>query len=410
MSTVCVNYNYSSFKVRVSTNSNLNDVLLQSIKYFKLENKDKNWELYHRNKVVPLDLPWRLLNFPTGANLELRESQNDASKSESKQIKIRFQVTAQQALVETVDTNDKILNTIASIRNLQGWDHDIRLIEVQIFTKIYTYEELEEMTFASMNINESTALRVNIKNTSPLNRPSKSETTNTTAHTPTVPKVSHEEIMENTPILHEPKAYIPSNLPIVNQIQPPSDSTYELTVEHAKKYQEILSRQSGGLGGPLMTKRLREQMEGKNKKTTLKECIVRIKFPDRTFLEIGFHPEDKISTVYSLVSKSLINEECDFKLFQTHPHKYLESGSEKINDDLNFGARTVLLFECESSDGPFLKSAIMYNAESMITKPKNTPIGANTESDLTKSSDKKEHHKPLKSLNKVPKWMKLSKK
>ncbi|KAF4002442.1 GLUT4 regulating protein TUG family protein [Saccharomyces cerevisiae] len=115
MPMVTVKYNFQLFKCKVSLNSTLNDVLHQSIQFFQLHTSSNDWSLVHLDKPVPLDLPWRLLNLPTGVNLELSKSNNFpvANKTNredipSNTIKIRFQIPGRDSVVKEMPSDQPL--------------------------------------------------------------------------------------------------------------------------------------------------------------------------------------------------------------------------------------------------------------------------------------------------------------
>ncbi|KAF4002443.1 UBX domain family protein [Saccharomyces cerevisiae] len=142
--------------------------------------------------------------------------------------------------------------------------------------------------------------------------------------------------------LHKPSVFLPSDEPLAvikDQIEDEED--YELTVEQAKKYQKMLSSKAGTLGGPILTKRLREQSANNlpKKNKAISECLLRVKFPDRSHIQIAFKPNEDMRTVYNVVSQFLIDENMPFTLNQSHPFKPLAKDDKKLLDDLEFGSK-----------------------------------------------------------------------
>ena len=416
MTTVTVKYNFQPYKCKVSSNSTLNDVLHQSLQFFQVRALPNEWTLLHLNKPVPLDLPWRLLNLPMGVNLELsknsnfRVAKNDNHDSmPSKTIKIRFQIPGRDSTIKEISLNEPIAPILRSVSGLAEGD-----FKIQVFSQIVDYETIknDSLTLEILGIQESSSIRLllpgsssgsarnNISNTAP---PPKQTLSPMTTPTTVAEPPSHE--------LHKPSVFLPSNEPLaVDQMEEEED--YELTVEQARRYQQMLSMKAGTLGGPILTKRLREQaangLSKKNKSVT--ECLLRIKFPDRSHIEIAFKPDEDMHTVYDIVSQSLINEEISFTLNQSHPFKPLAKDNQKLLDDLEFSSKTMLLFETAStSTGPFLKPHLLRDAQKISHQATAAPSP-----DTTDSSNAQSHSdnvpKIKKTLNKVPKWLKLSKK
>ena len=197
---------------------------------------------------------------------------------------------------------------------------------------------------------------------------------------------------------------------IKDQIEDEED--YELTIEQAKRYQKMLSMKAGTLGGPILTKRLRDQLSNSSSKKNkaISECLLRVKFPDRSHIEIAFKPSEDMRTVYNVVSQFLIDEKMDFTLNQSHPFKPLAKDDQKLLDDLEFGSKTMLLFETETKfTGPLIKAHLLKDAQKITHQARTNPPASTTDNfnlqDLSENVSKSK-----KTLNKVPRWMKLSKK
>lgn len=133
----------------------------------------------------------------------------------------------------------------------------------------------------------------------------------------------------------------------------------------------MLSSKAGTLGGPILTKRLREQSANNlpKKNKAISECLLRVKFPDRSHIQIAFKPNEDMRTVYNVVSQFLIDENMPFTLNQSHPFKPLAKDDKKLLDDLEFGSKTMLLFETNSnSNGPLIKAHLLEDAQKSHTK------------------------------------------
>lgn len=422
MSSVNITYNFKVFNVKVSLNDQLNNAMEQSITHFKLARREgSRFILFHNKTPVALDLPWRFLNLPAGAKLELLELgqvEGSNSNTNAKLLKVRFIVNLHYGTVmQEIQTCDSIYDTIEMIAGLQKWDpqfnDETSNIMVQIFNKRYNVLDLKDQTFESLGINEPLSIRITLPDSTPKDsiepiiaekivETPKSETLKDTVET-----LKDYQMPQQLP-QHQPVAYIPSGTPISDQVMEISkEDDFEMTVEQARRYQEILKKQTGNLGGPLMTKRMRDEMEQKNKHNVIvTDCLVRIKFPDLTYLEIRFAPTDSSETIYQEVTKSLVQPDKAFKLFYPHPQKYIErSIGQELVKDLAFSSKTILLYESESviNKGPFLKSTLLKDATVLSMEQQNT-------SDPAMAFEKPVTSSKKKSLNKVPKWLKLSKK
>ena len=419
MSVVSVEYKFQSFKVKVAANDSLNGALQASIAHFRLQKREgSRFVLFHNKTPVALDLPWRFLNLPAGAKLELLElggveGPGEPPKAPAQSIKVRFIVNNHYGtMMMEVDVQESVMDVLKKVAAAQEWDEKYlqsSKIGLQIISKRYDIGELEGHTFQSLGILESVSIRVTLpemEDTTAVPRDiAPSALPEANAPAPTITKEGIPPAPQ-----HEPVAYIPSEVPISTQITSiESEDDFEMTVEQARRYQNILSAKTGGLGGPLMTKRMREEMEEKRRhNVVVRECLVRVKFPDRTYLEIRFAPTDTSDVVYSQVRGSLVNDNATFKLYAPHPHAYVEPSSEReLVRDLAFSTKTVLLYEQDpaSTTGPFLKQSLLDHA-SVLGEPTEAPSHVAQ----TPASPSAVPEPKKKTLKKVPKWLKLSKK
>ncbi|CAI4048140.1 Ubx4p SKDI_13G1980 [Saccharomyces kudriavzevii IFO 1802] len=416
MPTVTVKYNFQPFKCQLPSNLTLNDVLHQSLQFFKLHTSPNEWTLVHLDKPVPLDLPWRLLNLPMGVNLELSRNAdfsvaNNTNRSNMppSTIKIRFQILGSNSVIEEIPSNQPMAPILQKISGAAEND-----FKIQVFSKTIAYKTIKDdnLTLEDLGIQEPSSIRLLLSNlrsaednnTDSTSPPKQTLATMTTPETMTV-SAPHE--------LHKPSVFVPSNEPLalIND-QIGNEEDYELTVEQAKRYQKMLSLKAGTLGGPILTKRLREESARSlsTKNRTISECLLRIKFPDRSHIEIAFKPDEDMHTVYNVVSQFLIDEKMNFTLNQSHPFKPLPKDDRKLVDDLSFGSKTMLLFETNSNfTGPLIKHNLFKDAQKISHQTMvNPPTHTTDKSNLRDASEGTPKIK--KTLNKVPKWMKLSKK
>jgi len=200
----------------------------------------------------------------------------------------------------------------------------------------------------------------------------------------------------------------------------PEEEEYELTVSHARQYQNILSQRAHE---SYKTKRLRQ--EANKKKITNIE--IRIRFPDDNHLQINFNPNEKNKDLYNLVSTTLVNQS-SFILSVPYPPKDIINDDTKLIE--NFESRNLLLFKSEQSTGPFLKDEYLKKAkdfkeaEDVKLELERQDKKQEVEEDATNDSQiqngvlpkKKETNFGSKSsstdkeVKKVPKWLKLGKK
>lgn len=417
MSIVTVSYNFSQFRVKVTPSMVLNDVLSQSLQHFRLlqENGGGKWGLTHNEKPVELDLPWRLMNLPTGVKLELKPLIDDGG---DKIIKIRIQAPDYSSKVESVSVNANLKSFLQQLAQNANWPIQDPSAKLQYFTKTIPISELNDQTLKSLGIVESLSIRLIL--------PAQGVTPTTSASTTTVapeaqPPTRPQEDTEGghesrkTHQLHQVSVYIPSEKTIASQLNTEEeDADPELTVAHARRYQQMVLRQTGGLGGPMVPRRIKEQQEAAAAKRKLvQECVVRVRFPDRTHIEVAFKNDDTMSTIYQIISSSLSNEQLRFKLYQSHPHVELPPSNQRLVEDLQFGSKTLLLFE-SNGKGPFLRSSILNSAKDLadaedVKLDRSDKINGNDQAG--QRDTKPTQSEPKKSTpGKYPKWLKLSKK
>ncbi|AQZ16452.1 UBX4 (YMR067C) [Zygosaccharomyces parabailii] len=413
MATVVVCYNFNTFKVKVTLSTVLNDVLSQSLEHFGLsQDNGGKWSLIHGEIPVELDLPWRLMNLPTGIKLQLQ--QLDSNKSnESKMIKIRVQAPGyNNSVVKQVDVTQNLKQLLQELGKENDWPIQDPEAKLQLFTKTIPLAELTNQTLRSLGVLESVSIRLVLPCTA-----SNDARVNTSqsAEKPFEGKKSeHPETPKKIHQLHQVSAFVPPQNTLASQLREEEVEAHELTVEHARKYQQMVLKQTGGLGGPMLPRRLREQTEAAKKKE-IQECVVRIRFPDRNHVEVAFEPEDTMQTVYKVVAGSLVNEELEFTLFQSHPYIALPSDGRKLASDWQFGAKTLLLFDSKKK-GPYLKDSVLENARNLtdasdVKLDRSEEARPNHESgDKGKSKMQSTASSRSMTPGKYPKWLKLNKK
>ncbi|EDO15723.1 hypothetical protein Kpol_1073p9 [Vanderwaltozyma polyspora DSM 70294] len=426
MSSVTITYHFDTLRTKVSPNASLNGVLLQSLQYFKLITEDHEaakWCLLHANIPIALDIPFVFLNLPVGVKLKLDKKPNLSKvhgTDEPKLLKIKLQVPGSQPLVLSVNNKENLKKVINTLAQDQDWDLDPDTVSLQVFSKVLRYDELEAHSLESLGISTPTSLRLNIGGVKSLSKTEKPEVDVAkviqTKEEETSMNAEMEDVSKHREV-HKVSVYVPSNVSHISELaNRDEEDELKVTIDHAKIYQHIVSRKAGTLGGPLLTKRLREQYErqGLPQKTKIVDCVIRVRFPDRTHIEVAFKPDDTMATVYSIVKGSLINEETEFILRLSHPYKLLENNDDKLTETLGFVAKTLLLFESDGK-GPFIKKALVSNAKNIeeaddvkLDNNKSSTHVGNTVK--TNQPNAKSSSGNSTSTGKVPKWLKLGKK
>lgn len=415
MTTVLVNYNFGQFRTKVSPNTVLNDVLLESLRHYKLNGEEafsssQNWILLHNKKPVTLDLPWRFLNLSSGANLELKKADPISQTDEAASVKIKWLVTSHKTVIEVIKTSADLKDVLDVLSSKHGWSLEAAKTKLQVFSKAIPYEDLRGLTLKDLGVKDSAVVRVLIPARADAPQPGQVENKqDLVTEKPEAAEVEDSSTKRHE--LHKVSAFIPPDRSIAKQIQNEEQDAedYEMTVDHARIYQHMLSKQTGGLGGPLMTKRLRMEKEAANK-TSLLECVIRVRFPDLTYIEVAFDPSENMKSVYEVVSDSLVDNKLEFTLTQPHPLRACPPDDKRLAHDFGFGTKTLLVFNSKIK-GPYLRNGLLESAKKLteaddVKKDRTAHSDDGKRSEATKpsigSSDRV--------LRKVPKWLKLSKK
>lgn len=420
MSTVSVNYNFRQFRVKVTPAMVLNDVLSQSLEHFKLPHENESggsrWGLRYNGKLVELDLPWKLMNLPTGAKLELEPLIDDGG---DKVIKVRIQAPGYSSKVESVNINANLKDWLQQLSQSANWPIQEPGVKLQLFNKTIPISELHDQTLKSLGVVESLSLRLMLPAQSSSTAGSSASRATPTEEPPARSQkdTPREQESKETQQLHQVSAYIPSEKTVASQLNvQQEDNDPELTVAHARMYRQMVLRQTGGLGGPMVPRRVKEQQEAAaaTKRKSVQQCVVRVRFPDRTHIEVAFKNDDTMSTIHQIVSNSLLDEQLQFRLYQSHPLVELPPSNQKLIEDLQFGSKTLLLFE-SNGKGPFLKNSILNNAKDMADA-QDVKLERSTEPESDEHAEQQEIEKSIQretkksTPGKYPKWLKLSKK
>lgn len=419
MATVSVKYNFTSFRAKVTPNTVMNDVLAQSLSHFKLidnedSKNDKDWILEHNKKPITLDLPWRFLNLSPGTNLELKKGEAASTTDELTSIRIKLQVSGNPTVIETIKSTADLRDVLDILASKHGWSINLPESKLQVFSKTIPYSELRGLNLTDVGVKDSVLLRLTSPGVSQQAQPSSEKSTAddgpadakdsiTEAQNPVVKK--HD--------LHKVSAFVPPETPLVVQLhnEEQDEHDYDMTVEQARAYQKMLSKQTGNLGGPLLSRRLREERDAAQK-PVVTECVVRVRFPDLNHIEVAFQPDEDMNTIYKVVSESILPEHSDFTLSQPHPYIELSRDSSRLVEDLAFGSKTLLLFKSQR-EGPYLKNTVLEHAkrlgEADDVRLDQLEHTKQTEDNGAKPKTKLKTAQASK-IEKVPKWLKLSKK
>lgn len=428
MSSIHVEYQFRKHRASVTCNSTLQETLLNSVKFFKLDTNDKQFSyvLQYNKRNVSLDIPLRLLNLPTNVALQLvKIENNNANRNVSKEdilIKVKFQIVGKGSIIAMVN-NQKMLSDV-----IDGLGEKNRFVtedvKLEVLNKIYNKDQMKEISLNSLGVSSPLSMRLTLNdadannakdNGSPIVLSGEEEGSNDKVNETSTSDINNktEEIFkEEKHEMYEPKVFVPSNTPIENISSPYDENDYNMTLDSARLYQHVLSQQAGGNpNSPLLTKRLRALQETKKEKL-VKQCTVRIRFPDRAILEMDFLPNDTTTILYRKIKDKLQSASINFSLYTSHPHTLIESSDDiQLHTDLGFGTKTLLLFQPESNttNTTFLKSELLNDATSTYIpeiKPAATEQTTATPLHAAANTDTPSQ----KAQSQVPKWLRLSKK
>ncbi|AET38896.1 Ubx4p Ecym_3410 [Eremothecium cymbalariae DBVPG len=418
MSAVRVQYGHSIFKYTATPSTLLNDVLVKAMVHFKLSSDTHTWFLKYGEKDLTLFLPYNQLNLPTGCVLQLGSILKDETNVNGKELSIKFQAMGIGAHIRKINTNFNIADTVKEVCEAENWNmQPLSQVSISLFSKNILFEELKGMSFEDLGVNNGVMIRLKLPKS--VNSPKVSNESNIASCAindlewrkicDTSSKEDKTEVSESPKRqIHKVYAYAPAISSRGTTSQSTSvkeesdDSDYDLSEGDILKYQSMLSKRA--MTGPLMTKRLREQLDARETRK-VEICTIRVKFPDLTHLESSFAKDETMEDVYKLVSLNLIDSDIEFTLVQSHPPVVLEKASLKLVEHLNFGSNTLLLFKTKNPP-PYLKKSILDSAKTITSASNNDVSSANTmveHQKLTFNSGEQM------SIKKVPKWMKLSK-
>ncbi|CDK26412.1 unnamed protein product [Kuraishia capsulata CBS 1993] len=403
MSLISVNYGARSLKVKTSPGMLLNEILVRSCNHFKLAS-DK-WALKHGQSNIDLSLPVRLSGLSAGAKLELVEKPADgANNSAPSKITLKLQILDStivvpadaSLLIGQFETGESVLNILRYFEGRTG----LSLVErtttetdvarrvsvtrgyrpvVQSFTRtLSTDSELlkpvSDLGFSSGNVvlrlkfekvlEEEVGLETAesvpapeevLQNNEPIPADdTKMDVDGDTVLKETSPSAQSEKHSTRTDVtpekdLSEVTVFIPDEVPI--KAAATDDSTYDMSISQAKKYQAMLQKKAGS--GPMLSQRMRQQAAASAKAVEI--CQIRVRFPDWTSIQFSLEPTKTLGDLYSSLLEFLVEQKGGtsdgmfFHLATTHPHRILnktkDDFTKRLVSDLEFGHRTVLVFE-----------------------------------------------------------------
>lgn len=414
---ISVRYGTKQVRLLVKPGNVLAELLDQALSEFGIDHQ-KSWGFYDRSRELPLDIPYRFMGLPQTAVLELKESYKRGDEIGGIMIRLKFIGLPDGKFTEReVSTTEFLDDVIYAVAMQYEFIDALRETKVQWLSKMVSFTALKNASLKSLGIDESTTLRIVLPESFHASKEARPLKRDASEFGHDMSMLIDSNIARNQRTLHNPEVYVSSEHTIASQIlkhDSDDDSNYELTVEQARRYQRLLSDRAGNGGGPLLTQRLRDkQVAQKTLKLNQKiqQCIIRVRFPDRTYVEIAFQPQDHISLVYDTLCELLLDPNSNFKLALSHPHITLARTQKTLMEDLGFGSKTLLLFESEAP-GPYLKPEILTNAKSVneLVDVRHYTMDYSKTEESNQSIPAASNSETKKVMTKVPKWLKLSKK
>lgn len=138
------------------------------------------------------------------------------------------------------------------------------------------------------------------------------------------------------------KVYLPSTEP--RKIENSDDSTYTVSLNHSQAYQSQITKAAKLGDGPLLTKKLRRNMEIEKMKKIL-DIQIRIRFPDLTHIQATFKANETVGHVIDFIRSAIAFPDLPFKIFSNPPKAYYSNRDLVLVKDCKFGTRNLIYFE-----------------------------------------------------------------
>ncbi|KAG7853262.1 hypothetical protein KL941_000312 [Ogataea angusta] len=460
MSSLTVSYNFRTFKCKAGPSKILNDVLIESCAQFKLE--PSQYALKHGNQLLDLSLPLRLANLPQGCKLELVKAPQNTQSTGGGSVVIKLQILAPEGdstfvlpppnqLVKECDSDksieevlqefEKSLNTQLLHREAIGEYKYVYEPIVQSMSKTMTGTSELKHSLRSLGLvsgNHTLRLRFKAeKHDISQPQPTAQSTAQPTASSASVEDKSETQSSEQQAALSEEK---PSSAPDSNPIQvyvPNSDhhedehvdeSVYDMSIEQARLYQSLLAKRAHP-NKQMMSKRQREQLAPE--KPAVEECVIRVKFPDYTQVQLVMQPDHTLGDLYNVLSTKIVHmtqaqREKPRPAFQLHTaypgHAILTSTDDfekELVRDCQFAHRSLLVYRDDFKRSQYVKDEYLEAAKGLdeleevkISKREAETTGREADKASAPPKDKTPAPTPTTAHNtrKVPKWFKMGKK
>ncbi|KAG7883759.1 hypothetical protein KL938_002344 [Ogataea parapolymorpha] len=451
MSSLTVSYNFRTFKCKVSPSKILNDVLIESCAQFKLE--PSQHVLKHGNQLLDLSLPLRLANLPQGCKLELVKAPQDTKSTGGGSVVIKLQIMAPEGdstfvlpppsqLVKECDSDksiEEVLQEFEKSLNIQLL-HREAIVECKYIYEPIVQSMSKTMTGTSELKHSLRSLGL-VSGNHTLRLRFKAEKHEISQPHPTVPPASVEDksetqSSEQRPVLSEEKPSPEANSNPIQVYVPKSEhnedehvdeSVYDMSIEQARLYQSLLAKRAHP-NKQMMSKRQREQLAPE--KPAVEECVIRIKFPDYTQVQLVLQPDHTLGDLYNVLSTKIVHmtqaqREKPRPAFQLHTaypgHAILTSTDDfekELVRDCQFAHRSLLVYRDDFKRSQYVKDEYLKAAKGLdeleevkISKKEVETTQSETSKASTPPKDETPAPTPTTAHNtrKVPKWFKMGK-
>ncbi|ODV88185.1 hypothetical protein CANARDRAFT_5484 [[Candida] arabinofermentans NRRL YB-2248] len=438
---VSVKYQFKTFKAEVKPGTLIQQALEDACKHFKLD-PDAH-ALEHGKGHLDLSLPYRLTGLPHGCSLDLVKLPEGAKKSSATsgtaKVTIKLQIIAPEGdvsfhmppptqLVNHFTSGDSITKMLEGFESSTGLKFFDRVYSTKVPGKktIYHYHPIVQSFSTILESPDqfkqplsklgltggSHSLRLRFKRTETIEEtPVVIETQEIdqtmTDATPDEEKVkkaekpakvaTKEEVNDNEnekgteatkekqnqsiAVKHEE---IEVYKPVLTRSLPSDtsdESTYDLSIDQARLYQSMLSKQAN-TNGQIMSKRQREQLQQKKKTLAVTECLIRIKFPDQNTVQFNMSPTKKLSDLYELLVQKILvlsssqqeaisnDEKPIFELHIPYPAQAVLTSISDFDRELvahcGFGHRTLLVYKDDSGKrSQYIKDEYLSKAKNL---------------------------------------------
>ncbi|KAG7799724.1 hypothetical protein KL929_000640 [Ogataea haglerorum] len=452
MSSLAVSYNFRTFKCKAGPSKILNDVLIESCTHFKLE--PSQFALKHGSQLLDLSLPLRLANLPQGCKLELVNAPRDTKSTGGGSVVIKLQIMAPEGdstfvlpppsqLVKECDSDRSIEEVLQDFEK----SLNIQLLHREAIGECkYTYEPIVQSMSKTMTgtselkhslrslglVGGNHTLRLRFKaEKHDVCKP------HLTARTASVEDKGESQSSEHEAALSEEEPSLVSDSNPIQVYVPKTEhsedehvdeSVYDMSIEQARLYQSLLAKRAHP-NKQMMSKRQREQLAPE--KPAVEECIIRIKFPDYTQVQLVMQPDHTLGDLYNVLSSKIVHmtqaqREKPRPVFQLHTaypgHPILTSADDfekELVKDCQFAHRSLLVYRDDFKRSQYVKDEYLETAKGLdeleeVKISKKEAETTETEASKACTAPKAETPAPTPTTahntRKVPKWFKMGKK